>query len=62
MARCDIGTDIVLFCFGCGQFKVGPALSGLEEHMREALQMFLGKEVEKQVEMGFAKDGRGGWP
>lgn len=27
--------------------------------MREALRVLLGKEVEKQVEMGLAKDGSG---
>jgi hexokinase len=32
---------------------------GFEERMREALRMLLGKEVEKRVEMGLAKDGSG---
>ena len=32
---------------------------GFEERMREALRFLLGEEVEKQVEMGLAKDGSG---
>ncbi|KAI9448589.1 hypothetical protein H4582DRAFT_2107815 [Lactarius indigo] len=36
-----------------------PALSWLEERMREALRILLGPEVEKRVEMGLAKDGSG---
>jgi hexokinase len=32
---------------------------GFEEHMRKALRVLLGEEVEKQVEMGLAKDGSG---
>ena len=40
---------------------------GFEELMREALRILLGEEVEKQVEMGLAKDGSGvggksSWP
>jgi hexokinase len=30
-----------------------------EEHMRGALRVLLGEEVERQVEMGLAKDGSG---
>jgi hexokinase len=32
---------------------------GFEEHMREALRILLGEEVEEQVVMGLAKDGSG---
>ena len=32
---------------------------GFEERMREVLRIMLGKEVEKRVEMGLAKDGSG---
>ena len=32
---------------------------GFEGHMRGALRVLLGEEVEKQVEMGLAKDGSG---
>jgi hypothetical protein len=32
---------------------------GFEEHMRKALRVLLGEEVEKKVEMGLAKDGSG---
>jgi hexokinase len=32
---------------------------GFEVRMREALRVLLGQEVEKQIEMGLAKDGSG---
>lgn len=46
--------ELIKWCTSLIQFY-----PGFEEHLRESLQVLIGKEAEKKVEIGMAKDGSG---
>ena len=53
LVQSGIGTDV----FFSWVVRLCQKYAGLEGRMHEALRMLLAEEVEKRVEMGFAKDG-----